>query len=136
MNISKKKRSETMDELSLIIATVAMEDAELFRDRKNENELTVSMKLIDFPRFVSYVRDDVKEKSSYTFRVSGNKVYFGLEENLFGKADLNKVENEYDCYLNFKKAYDKLEKSLDSYEEIKEEVDYLKDKLKNRLEVE
>jgi len=25
---------------------------------------------------------------------------------------------------------------LDSYEEIKEEVDYLKDKLKNRLEVE
>lgn len=125
-----------MDELSLIIATVAMEDAELFRDRKNENELTVSMKLIDFPRFVSYVRDDVKEKSSYTFRVSGNKVYFGLEENLFGKADLNKVENEYDCYLNFKKTYDKLEKSLDSYEEIKEEVDYLKDKLKNRLEVE
>ena len=134
MNISKK-RSETMDELSLIIATVAMEDAELFRDRKNGDELTVSMKLIDFPRFVSYVRDDVKEKSSYTFRVSGNKVYFGLEENLFGKADLNKVENEYDCYLNFKKAYDKLEKSLDSYEEIKEEVDYLKDKLKNRLEV-
>ena len=135
MNISKK-RSETMDELSLIIATVAMEDAELFRDRKNEDELTVSMKLIDFPRFVSYVRDDVKEKSSYTFRVSGNKVYFGLEENLFGKADLNKVENEYDCYLNFKKAYAKLEKSLDSYEEIKEEVDYLKDKLKNQLEVE
>lgn len=125
-----------MDELSLIIATVAMEDAELFRDRKNGDELTVSMKLIDFPRFVSYVRDDVKEKPSYTFRVSGNRVYFGLEENLFGKADLNKVENEYDCYLNFKKAYDKLEKSLDSYEEIKEEVDYLKDKLKNRLEVE